>query len=66
MTWCVRERPWEVESQVTALMEPPLNSAGNSAHRFYARLSSARALSFAAASGDPASGTLAQATPPCG
>ena len=51
LTWCVRGRPWEVEGEVIALMEPPLNSAGNSAHPFHARVSSARATFRAAAAG---------------
>lgn len=42
LTWCVRELPWEVEGEVIALMEPPLNSAGNKAHPFYSRVRSAR------------------------
>lgn len=51
LTWCERERPWEVEGAVVALMEPPLNSAGNSAHPFYPRVSSARSAFRAAALG---------------
>lgn len=43
LTWCARERPWEIEHAVIALMQPPLNSAGNRGHPFYARVSSARA-----------------------
>jgi hypothetical protein len=50
LTWCVRERPWEVEGEVIALMEPPLNSSGNRGHPFYSRVSSARAVFRAAAS----------------
>ena len=49
LSWRVRERPWEVERGVIALTEPPLNSAGNKAHPFYARVSSARAAFRAAA-----------------
>ena len=49
LTWCVRGRPWEVEGEVIALMAPRLNSAGNSAHPFHARVSSARAAFRAAA-----------------
>jgi hypothetical protein len=51
LTWAVRERPWEVEGRVIALMQPPLNSACNSAHPFYARVSSARAAFRAAGRG---------------
>jgi hypothetical protein len=43
LTWCVRERPWEIEPQVIALMRPPLNSAGNAGHPFYERARAARA-----------------------
>jgi hypothetical protein len=49
LTWAERERPWEVEGQVIGRMEPPLNSAGNRAHPFYPRVSSARAAFRAAA-----------------
>lgn len=42
LTWCERERPWEVEDAVIALMQPPLNSAANQAHPFYPRVNSAR------------------------
>lgn len=51
LTWAVRERPWEVEAAVIALMQPPLNSAGNSAHPFYRRVSAARAAFRSAAHG---------------
>ena len=51
LTWCERERPWEVEGAVVALMEPALNSAGNSVHPFYPRVSSARSAFRAAAHG---------------
>jgi len=43
LTWCKRERPWEVEDAVIALMQPPLNSAANETHPFYPRVNSARA-----------------------
>jgi hypothetical protein len=49
LTWCERERPWEVESEVIARMQPPLNSAGNRDHPFHARVASARAAFRAAA-----------------
>jgi len=51
LTRCVRERPWEVEGEVIALMEPPLNSAGNKKHPFHSRVTSARAAFRAAAAG---------------
>jgi hypothetical protein len=43
LAWCVRERPWEVEGQVIALLQPPLNSVANQAHPFHSRVSAARA-----------------------
>lgn len=43
ITWCARERPWEIEDAVIALTQPPLNSAGNRAHPFYAQVARARA-----------------------
>jgi hypothetical protein len=47
--WCEPEWPWEVESEVIARMQPPLNSAGNRDHPFYSVVSSARAALRAAA-----------------
>jgi hypothetical protein len=49
VTWCERERPWEVEDEAIALMQPPLNAAANQAHPFYATVTSARAAFRAAA-----------------
>jgi hypothetical protein len=43
LTWCVRTRPWEIEAEVIARMGPPLNSAGNATHPFYAEVKAARA-----------------------
>jgi hypothetical protein len=43
LTWCERDRPWEVEHDVIAALAPPLNSAGNSHHPFHARVREARA-----------------------
>lgn len=43
LTWQERERPWEIEDSVIALMRPPLNSAANQAHPFYPQVNSARA-----------------------
>jgi hypothetical protein len=43
LTWCSRQRPWEIESEVIAQLRPPLNSAGNAAHAFYPRVRDARA-----------------------
>ncbi|MGH3029404.1 MAG: GIY-YIG nuclease family protein [Gaiellaceae bacterium] len=35
LTWCARQRPWEIEEEVIGRLGPPLNSAGNAAHGFY-------------------------------
>ncbi|MFL5958693.1 MAG: GIY-YIG nuclease family protein [Gaiellaceae bacterium] len=43
LTSCTRERPWEIEGEVIALLTPPLNSAGNAAHAFYPAVRAARA-----------------------
>ena len=43
LTWCVRRRPWEIEDEVIALMQPPLNCAANASHPFYPRVRAARA-----------------------
>jgi hypothetical protein len=43
LTWCARERPWEIEEEVIARLGPPLNSAGNAAHSFYPRVRATRA-----------------------
>jgi GIY-YIG catalytic domain len=43
LTWCTRERPWEIEGEVIALLGAPLNSAGNMAHEFHVRVRAARA-----------------------
>jgi hypothetical protein len=51
LTWCERGRPWEVEAGVIALMQPPLNSAGNRDHASHPRVSAARAAFRAAARG---------------
>jgi hypothetical protein len=43
LTWCVRERPWEIEGEVIARLGPPLNSAANADHAFYPVVRAARA-----------------------
>ena len=43
LTWAVRQRPWEVEADVIALMQPPLNLATNAAHSFHGTVREARA-----------------------
>jgi hypothetical protein len=42
LTWCTRERPWQIEGEVIAKLGPPLNSAGNATHPFYRRVREAR------------------------
>jgi hypothetical protein len=42
LTWAVRERPWEIEAEVIAAMEPPLNLAANGKHPFAANIREAR------------------------
>jgi hypothetical protein len=42
LTWCARERPWEIESEVIARLAPPLNSAANAVHAFYPTVRDAR------------------------
>ena len=41
--WVERPRPWTVEGRVLALMQPPLNLAGNTSHPLYGRLKALRA-----------------------
>jgi len=43
LTWCARQRPWEIESEVIRKLTPPLNAAGNAAHPFYPAVRAARA-----------------------
>jgi GIY-YIG catalytic domain len=43
LTWCARERPWEIEGEVIAWLGPPLNSASNADHAFYPVVRAARA-----------------------
>jgi hypothetical protein len=42
LAWVERARPWSVEASVIALIEPPLNLAGNTAHPLYAELKALR------------------------
>jgi hypothetical protein len=43
LTFCGRERPWQIEGEVIARLGPPLNAAGNAVHAFYPTLRAARA-----------------------
>jgi hypothetical protein len=49
LSWCERERPWEIEEAVIQAMQPPLNTAGNSSHPFFATVKANRAAFRAAA-----------------
>jgi hypothetical protein len=49
LTWCERERPWEIEEAVIQAMQPSLNAAGNSSHPFFATVKASRAAFRAAA-----------------
>lgn len=42
LTWALHPRPWEVEADVIAQLQPPLNLAGNTTHPFHGALSRAR------------------------
>lgn len=42
LSWWARERPWEIEDAVIRELTPPLNSAGNATHPFYARVGEIR------------------------
>ena len=53
LTWCERERPWEIEHSVIHIMKPPLNLAGNRGHPFYSTLKASRAALRTAARLDP-------------
>jgi hypothetical protein len=50
LTWCERERPWEIEHSVIKSMQPPLNSAGNRSHPFYETVRASRSAFRTAAS----------------
>jgi hypothetical protein len=43
LTWATRARPWEIETDVIAAMQPPLNLAANGGHPFYSTVRNARA-----------------------
>jgi hypothetical protein len=42
LTWAARQRPWEIEHEVIAQMQPPLNLASNATHPFYTSVRDAR------------------------
>lgn len=43
VSWVVRERPWELEDELIAELDLPLNLQGNSHNRFHPVLTGARA-----------------------
>src|SRR6185503_15960774 len=53
ITWCVRRRPWEIEHEVIALLQPPLNSTGNKTHAFHDQVTAARVAFRAAGQSAP-------------
>ena len=42
LTWCVVEKPWTLEGEVIAEMQPPLNLSANYGHAFHQTLTEAR------------------------
>jgi hypothetical protein len=42
LTWCEQPQPWQIEGDVIAAMQPPLNLAENREHPFYDTLHEAR------------------------
>jgi hypothetical protein len=42
LRWVVQPEPWQLESEVIAIMRPPLNLAKNEAHPFYCCVKDAR------------------------
>jgi hypothetical protein len=51
LTWTRRAEPWEIEHDVIARMQPPLNLAANASHPFHSAVHGARA-SFRRAAGE--------------
>lgn len=43
MSWVVRDRPWELEDELIAVVDLPLNLQGNSRNQFHSVLTQARA-----------------------
>jgi hypothetical protein len=53
VNWAVRDRPWELEDELIAALDLPLNLQGNPHNRFYSVLTGARARCVAQAQGLP-------------
>ena len=54
VSWAVRDRPWELEDNLIATLDLPLNLEGNSRNRFHPELTRARARCVADAKALPA------------
>jgi GIY-YIG catalytic domain len=53
VSWVVRGRPWELEDELIAALDLPLNLQGNSHNRFHSILTGARAKCVAQAKAMP-------------
>jgi hypothetical protein len=53
VSWVIRERPWELEHDLIAAVDLPLNLEGNIGHRFHPELTRARAQCVAQANALP-------------
>lgn len=53
VSWVIRERPWELEHDLIAAVDLPLNLEGNIGHRFHLELTQARARCVAQANALP-------------
>jgi hypothetical protein len=53
VSWVLRERPWELEDELIASLNLPLNLKGNCCHSFYETLTHARAICQAQANALP-------------
>jgi hypothetical protein len=53
VSWVIRERPWELEHDLIAAVDLPLNLEGNIGHRFHPELTRARARCVAQANALP-------------
>ena len=53
VSWVIRERPWELEHDLIAAVDLPLNLEGNIEHRFHPDLTQARARCVAQANALP-------------
>ena len=53
VSWVIRERPWELEDDLIAAVDLPLNLEGNSRNRFHQVLTQTRARCVAQANALP-------------